>query len=313
MKTNLQSNGQITGLSGKPYDFYKQIDINDLHKYLIEKYHEHTGNCYRSYFEKYASLFFGPNPDVELFKFKPHKRSWILQAIKRFGDYYFRKYNNREVTQLIRQIIERYDLNKDLDMKDHIYLISPQFIEEKVKKIISLPEEFSLPGEIGFIARLGLLSGLREQELISIKEKQVCNDGYGCDCEKLHSVNCMRNEMTIIAIGWTRGNKKALGTILPTNYWEKLRNMPKFDYTDIAATHKIMKRDVGIAYIAMRKIHYNVMRFRDTVSLYEAEVLAGRFKSVSARYYVLHDPEKLTNKYVTAWSNFGIDVSQASI
>ena len=150
-------------------------------------------------------------------------------------------------------------------MKDHIYLVSPQFIEEKVKKIISLP------GEIGFIARLGLLSGLREQELIYIKEKQVCNDGYGCDCEKLHLVNCKRNEMTIIAIGWTRGNKKALATILPTKYWEKLRALPKFDYTDIAATHKIMKRDVGIAYIAMRKIHYNVMRFRDTVSLDEAE------------------------------------------
>jgi intergrase/recombinase len=59
--------------------------------------------------------------------------------------------------------------------------------------------------------------------------------------------------MTIIAIGWTWGNKKALATILPTKYWENLRNMPKFDYTDTAATHKIMKRDVGIAYIAMRK------------------------------------------------------------
>jgi hypothetical protein len=32
MKTNLQTNGQITGLSGKPYDFYKQIDITDLQK-----------------------------------------------------------------------------------------------------------------------------------------------------------------------------------------------------------------------------------------------------------------------------------------
>src|SRR6476620_8061320 len=30
MKTNLQSNGQLTGLSGKPYDFYKQIDIRPL-------------------------------------------------------------------------------------------------------------------------------------------------------------------------------------------------------------------------------------------------------------------------------------------
>lgn len=35
--------------------------------------------------------------------------------------------------------------------------------------------------------------------------------------------------MTMIAIGWTRGNKKALATILPTKYWEKLLNMPKFD------------------------------------------------------------------------------------
>ena len=69
-----------------------------------------------------------------------------------------------------------------------------------------------------------------------------------------------------------------------------------------------MKRDAGIAYIAMRKIHYNVMRFRDTLSVDEAEVLAGRFKSVSGRYYVLHDPEKLTEKYLSAWANFGVSL-----
>ena len=34
-----------------------------------------------------------------------------------------------------------------------------------------------------------------------------------------------------------------------------------------------MKRDVvGIAYIAMRKIQYNVMRFKETLSVDEAEV-----------------------------------------
>jgi hypothetical protein len=90
MKANLQKSGQLTGLSGNTFKFHKQIDISDLHNYFKEKYHEHTGNCYRNYFEKYAHLFFGPNP-AELFKFKPHKRSWILQSIKRFGDYYFRK------------------------------------------------------------------------------------------------------------------------------------------------------------------------------------------------------------------------------
>ncbi len=151
MKTNLQANGQITGLSGKPYDFYKQIDIEDFLNYLKSKYHEHTAKCYLSYFERYAHVFFGLNPDVELFKLNPHKRSWILQSVKRFGDFYFRKYNNREVIQLIRQIIERYDLNKNLDMKDKIYLVSPNFIEEKVKKI------FEMPGEIGFIAQIWII------------------------------------------------------------------------------------------------------------------------------------------------------------
>ncbi|MDF2737254.1 MAG: hypothetical protein K0S93_1111 [Nitrososphaeraceae archaeon] len=302
MKNNLQASGQITGLLGKPYDFYKQIDIEDFLNYLKSKYHEHTAKCYLSYFERYGHVFFGLNPDVELFKLKPHKRSWILQSVKRFGDFYFRKYNNREVIQLIRQIIERYDLNKNLDMKDKIYLVSPNFIEEKVKKI------FEMLGEKGFIAQFGLLSGLREQEIIYIKEKEICNNGYGCDCDSLHTVNC-KNGLTIIAIGWTRGNKKALATIIPTKYWEKFRAFQKFDYTDITATHKIMKRDVGIAYIAMRKIHYNVMRFRDTLSVDEAEVLAGRFNSVSGRHYVLHDPEKLAEKYKIAWNNFGININ----
>jgi len=112
--------------------------------------------------------------------------------------------------------------------------------------------------------------------------------------------------LTIIAIGWARGNKKALATIILTKYWEKFRLLQKFDYTDISATHKIMKRDVGIAYIAMRKIHYNVMRFRDTLSVDEAEVLAGRFKSVSARHYILNHPEKLSGEYISAWQNCGI-------
>jgi intergrase/recombinase len=165
-------------------------------------------------------------------------------------------------------------------MKDRIYLVSPQFIENSIKKILELP------GEIGFTVRIGLLSGLREQELIYIKTKDVCNNGYGCDCDNLHVVGC-KNGMSVIAIGWAGGNKKALATILPTQFWNMLRSLAKFDYYDIAAAHKIMKRDVGIAYMTMRKIHYNVMRFRDTLAVDEAEVLAGRFKSVSSRYYVL--------------------------
>lgn len=51
------------------------------------------------------------------------------------------------------------------------------------------------------------------------------------------------------------------------------------------------------------------MRFKETLSVDEAEVLAGRFSSVSGRHYVLHDPEKFAEKYVNAWNNFGININ----
>ena len=104
---------------GKPFEFYKQIDITDLHNYLkgnTTNIQEIViGTIFRN-----MHIYFGSNPAEELFKFKPHKRSWILQSIKRFGDYYFRKYNNSEVSNLIREIIEWYDLNKDLYERSHI-------------------------------------------------------------------------------------------------------------------------------------------------------------------------------------------------
>ena len=46
MNINLQTTGQLTGLSGKPYDFYKQIDVLDFQKYLSERFQIHTANCY---------------------------------------------------------------------------------------------------------------------------------------------------------------------------------------------------------------------------------------------------------------------------
>ena len=58
----------------------------------------------------------------------------------------------------------------------------------------------------------------------------------------------------------------------------------------------------------MRKIHYNVVRFRDTLALDEAEIWRVVINQSVGRYYVLHDPQKLSDKYITAWSNFGIDI-----
>ena len=300
MKSQTQATGLSTIQIGEKFDFWKQIDDQDLHKWLLGRYHPHTANCYHSYYIRYVDCFFGPKPDVDLLRLANHKRSWILQAIKRFGDYYVNRYGNKEIKFLIARIIERYGLNRGLDQKDRIYLVSPQFVEEKIKKILDIP------GDIGFTCRLGLFSGLREGELTYIKQKPICNQSFGCQCEKLHLANC-KNGLSVVAINWTRGNKKALATIIPTNYWDKLRNIHKFDQFDIQAAHRITKREANIAYIVLRKIHYNVIRFNNALELDEAEVLAGRFRSVSARHYVLNDPEKLSGKYISAWQNFGVN------
>jgi deferrochelatase/peroxidase EfeB len=67
---------------------------------------------------------------------------------------------------------------------------------------------------------------------------------------------------------------------------------------------------MGIAYVVMRKIHCNVMRFQENPAVDEAQVLVlGRFSSVSARHYVLHDPEKLSDKHVRAWMNFNVNLT----
>lgn len=58
-------------------------------------------------------------------------------------------------------------------MKDRIYLVSPNFVEEKVNKIMAMP------GDIGYTCKLGLLCGLREQEILYIREEPVCNQAYG--------------------------------------------------------------------------------------------------------------------------------------
>jgi hypothetical protein len=301
MKVQTQATGLSTVQNGDKFDFWKQIDDEDFHKWLLGKYIPHTANCYHSYYVRYVDIFFGPNAESELLKLAKHKLSWILQSIKRFGDYYSNRYGNKEVKFLIARIIERYDLNKDLDQKDHIYLVSPQFVEDKINNVMNIP------GDIGFTCRLGLFSGLREGEIIYIKQKQICLQSFGCQCDNLHVANS-KNGLSVIAINWTRGNKKALATIIPTCYWQKLRNMSKFDEHDIQAAHKILKREAGIAYVVLRKIHYNVMRFNNAFELDEAEVLAGRFRSVSARHYVLNDPDKLSGKYVSALQNFGVNL-----
>ena len=83
MKINLQGSGQNTAQLGNHYDFYKNINMM-ICKRIHEEIDPKTARCFVSYFRKlYSDIFFGTHPDVELFKLKPHKRSCILQSVKK--------------------------------------------------------------------------------------------------------------------------------------------------------------------------------------------------------------------------------------
>lgn len=214
MKTNFQANGQSTIQQGNYYDFYKTVDTDDLLKEYMKRYTTKTSKSLVSYFRRYTDIFFGPGPDNELFKLKPHKRAWILQSMKRLGDYYFWKYNTREVQNLVKTIIESHWLNRDLDMKDRIYLVNPNYLQTKINALLAIA------GEIGFTVRMGIFTGLREEELYYIHDRNICKNELGCKCDDIHPVN-MDNRISVIGINWIRGNKKAFVPILPTTMWRR--------------------------------------------------------------------------------------------
>ena len=90
-----------------------------------------------------------------------------------------------------------------------------------------------------------------------------------------------------------RGHKKCYFTILPTLIFEQFRQLPNFDKADLEVAHKLSKR---IEFVELRKIHYNVMS--RVMDMNEADILAGRAKSVSARHYALYELDRLCDTYI---------------
>ena len=302
MKIQAQSGGLLTSQFGDYSDFYRKIDHEEFKDWLKNNYQQRTATSYSNYFLRYSDIFFAPNPANELFRLAPHKRSWIIQSMRRFGDYYFFKYGTKDVKQLISRIIERHDLNRDLDQKDRIYLVDNGFIQEKIAKLLAIP------GDMGFVVKVGLFSGLREDEARYIHGKEICANNVGCRCDKLHVVH-KQNGITGIGVNWIRGNKKCYLTLIPTPLWQKLRERSSFSEAEQQAANKITKHDAGILYIAMRKIHYNVMRSNGMMTFEQADVLAGRAKSTSAQFYVAYELDKMA-KYKEAWRRFGVDTDE---
>jgi intergrase/recombinase len=304
MESNTQSNGVKTLVNSGSFEptFYKNVNLDDMLKYLltIRKLDNKHVKDIVSYFKRFRDLFFGPQPE-EILKFSPPKRGWIIQAMRHFGNYYYYKNNNPECKELVDKIINRYGLSIGLDMHQRIYIVDDNFVSNKVKQLLAIQ------GDIGQTVKVGLLTGLREDEIIYIHNKELCSNLGGCSCNKLHAVT-KPNGLTVVVINWFRGHKKCYFTILPTVMWEQFRNTPNFTHVDIDIAHKLTKKNANLMFVELRKLHYNIMR--RSMDMNEADILAGRAKSVSAKHYAMYELDKLTEAYDQAWKKFGVNISE---
>jgi len=78
-------------------------------------------------------------------------------------------------------------LNRNLDMKDKIYLVNPNYLQSKINALMVMP------GEIGFTVRMGLFTGLKEEELYYIHDRETWYNELGCKCNNLHPINIDRS------------------------------------------------------------------------------------------------------------------------
>ena len=94
------------------------------------------------------------------------------------------------------------------------------------------------------------------------------------------------------------------------NFW-RIPKDSNFDKGALDVAHKLTKRITNVKFVELRKIHYNVMS--RVMDMNEADILAGRAKSVSARHSALYELDRLTDAYHRAWEKLGIMFSDMLI
>jgi intergrase/recombinase len=302
--SNSQSNGQESVLEGGyNRDFYERADLKDMYDYYlnIRKFHPKTSYDLVSYFKRFRDQFFTEKVE-EIRILTPRMRSKIIEAFRKFGQYYFYRFNNDQCTDLVAKIIRRYSLN--IGNTDHgkLYIVDDNYLADKRKVLLEIQ------GEIGLIIKFGLFSGLREEELIYVHNKSICPNLGGCGCDKLHVMN-KPNGISVILIQWHRGHKKCYFSLIPTKMWEEFRKLQSFDYNPhIKSAHSYMKaKDPILHFMWLRKAHYNVMC--RIMKPFEANILAGRAKTVDAKHYAMYELDLMSNNYVEAWEKFGLKIS----
>jgi intergrase/recombinase len=296
MLVRLREGNIIDTTSGKfNATFYRNVDRKDMLSDFLKKYvYKKHAKDLVSYFDRYSEIFF-TSPGL-IRSESGHKRAWICDSMRRFGEYYDRRFHNPQLKILISEIIQRYELNKKMRIHDRLWLTDQDYLTQMINLILKIS------GEIGILIKFALYSGLRGAEIEHIRKAEECNRLFGCNCSKLHVIDKNNSECSIIIVNRIVGQKHCYFTIIPTKLWLEFRKLQTVEYEQRRIAHAILKSKTNgqVSFMDMRKFHYNVL-CRSEMKEAGAEVLQGRAKSVSAKHYLLNEVDKMTEQYHKAW------------
>jgi hypothetical protein len=72
-------------------------------------------------------------------------------------------------------------------MHQRIYIVDDNYVVIYVRNCY-YHYLVAIPGEIGLTVKVGLYSGLRQEEIIYLHNTDICNNLSGCNCNKLHVI-----------------------------------------------------------------------------------------------------------------------------
>ncbi|MDF0682254.1 MAG: integrase [Candidatus Nitrosocosmicus sp.] len=280
-------------------DFYKSIDKEDMLKDFYRKYiyKKHARDLVH-YYERYVDIFFTKPQLIQ--PLSGHVRAWICDSMRRFAEYYDRKYQNPEVKFLIDEIIKRYELNKKMKMRDRIFIADGNYIEDIVRKVLQIE------GPMGIIVKFAFFSGLRGEEITHAHDVEICDKLSGCECKNLHVVT--KGKFVIIVLNRIMGQKRSYFTIVPLSIWSQFRKLDKVSAMERKAVHTLLMSQCGVMLMQLRKFHYNVL-CRSEMREHGVEVFQGRAKSISAKHYLIHELDMMVKQYENAMYKFGFTES----
>jgi len=295
----LKEKSIVDPVSGEPsLTFYKNIDEESFKRYLLAKYSRKYALDLFKYFKRFAQLFFTKPTLVKTENGR--NRGWICEAMRRFAEFYDYQYQNPELKLVVREIIERYEINKKMRRKDILWIAEENYLDNAIKTLLSA----FTTGDLAVVVRFALFSGLRGEEMLYVHDKPICERLASCNCENLHAIS-KPNGYSVVVVNRIAGLKRCYFTIVPSELWEEFRGLRAVDRDIRKFAHVRIKEITNgkVTFMDLRKFHYNV-NVRSEMKESGAEVLAGRARTVSARHYLLNELDLMVEQYGKVWGKY---------